>query len=107
MMQGGPKVAPAAGAPPGKPQTFQPTKLIIRIMLGPGRACDVAKKFANSWFVIQPWASTTSWRTSGRTVGKPPKLIEERSVRLATKIRRAVGLLIAPSPFERPPPRRR
>ena len=36
-------------------------------------------------------------------VGKPPKLIEERSARLATKIRRAAGLLIAPSPFERRP----
>src|SRR3954463_12270834 len=75
-MQGGPKVAPAAAIAPGKPHTFQPTKLIIRIMLGPGRACDVAKKFVNSWFVIQPWVSTTSWRTSGKTVGKPPKLIE-------------------------------
>src|SRR3954449_20025 len=99
MMQGGPKGAPAAAAAPGKPHTFQPTKLITRIMLGPGRACDVAKKFANSWFVIQPWVSTTSWRTSGKTVGKPPKLIEDKSARWATKIRRAAGPLIAPAPF--------
>ena len=74
-------MAQAAATAPGKPHTFQPMKLIIKIMLGPGRACAVAKKFAKSWSVIQPWVSTTSWRTSGKTVGSPPKLIEDKSAR--------------------------
>ena len=39
---------------PGKPQTCQPTKLIIRIMFGPGMAWANAKRLLNSWSVSQP-----------------------------------------------------
>jgi hypothetical protein len=35
MVKGGPKVASALATAPGNPQTFHPTKLIIRIMFGP------------------------------------------------------------------------
>ena len=65
----------------GNPHTFHPTKLIIRIMFGPGMDCAIAKKSANSWFVIQPWVATTKLRTSGRTVGKRPKLIDDSRAR--------------------------
>ena len=48
MAQGGPKAANALATAPGNPQTFHPTKLIIRIMFGPGMDCAIAKKLANS-----------------------------------------------------------
>jgi hypothetical protein len=54
MAQGGPKVASALAMAPGIPHTFHPTKLIIRIMFGPGTACANAKKLVKSWSVIQP-----------------------------------------------------
>src|SRR5215831_20940597 len=76
MAQGGPKVASALAIARGMPPTLSPIKLIIRIMLGPGVTCDTAKKFANSWSVIQPLATAKLW-TSGRTVGNPPKLTED------------------------------
>ena len=66
---------------PGMPQTFHPTNPIIRIMFGPGIDCAIAKNWLKSWSVIQPWVVTTKCRTSGRTVGKPPKLMEERTRR--------------------------
>jgi len=40
--------------------TLSPTKLIIRIMLGPGVTCETAKKFANSWSVTQPFVTAKS-----------------------------------------------
>ena len=45
--KGGPKVANALATAPGNPQTFQPTKLIIRIMFGPGIDCAMAKTLAS------------------------------------------------------------
>jgi len=83
MVHGGPKVATALTTAPGRPHNFQPMKLIMRIMLGPGRDW-ISRKYANSWSVIQPWLSTTSSRISGRTVGKPPKLITDKSARCGT-----------------------
>ena len=53
IAQGGPEVANALATAPGNPHTFHPTKLIIRIMFGPGIACASAKKLANSRSVIQ------------------------------------------------------
>src|SRR5271169_7265053 len=95
MTQGGPKVAKALATAPGNPHTFHPTKLIIRIMFGPGMDCAIAKRLANSRSVIQPWVATTKLRTSGRTVGKPPKLIDDTSARCAVSASGAEGLLIA------------
>src|ERR1700730_1494446 len=57
--QGGPNVAPALTIAPRTPPTFQPMKLISRIMFGPGTACARPKKLANSWSVTQPLAATT------------------------------------------------
>jgi hypothetical protein len=50
-------------------------KLIIRIMFGPRTDWAIAKKIGEFLSVIQPWVATTKLRTSGRTVGKPPKLM--------------------------------
>src|SRR5579864_4271873 len=92
MAQGGPNVANALATAPGNPHTFHPIKLIIRIMFGPGIDCAIAKKSANSRSVIQRWVVTTKLRTSGRTVGKPPKRIDERNARCAVSA--AGGLLV-------------
>src|SRR4029077_6380102 len=94
MAQGGPKVANALATAPGNPHTFHPTKLIIRIMFGPGIDCAIAKRLANSWSVIQPWAATTKLRTSGSTVGKPPKLIDDNSASCAVSAAGSEGSLI-------------
>src|SRR6516164_10528240 len=102
MVQGGPKVAKALATAPGNPHTFHPTKLIIRIMFGPGIDCAIAKRLANSRLVIQPWVLTTKLRTSGRTVGKPPKLIDETKARCAVSAIGAEGSLIAFSRLRRP-----
>src|ERR1700757_1655848 len=98
MAQGGPKVANALATAPGNPHTFQPTKLIIRIMFGPGIDCAMAKILAKSWSVIQRWVPTTKLRTSGRTVGNPPKLIEETKARCTVRASGADGPVIALSP---------
>src|SRR5713226_5810804 len=98
MAQGGPKVAKALARAPGNPHTCQ-TKLIIRIMFGPGMDCANAKKLANSWSVTQPWVATTKSRTSGRTVGKPPKLIDDSRARCAVSTKGAGGPLIVPSRY--------
>src|SRR6266853_3172687 len=102
MAQGGPKVANALARAPGNPHTFHPTKLIIRIMFGPGMDCANAKKLVNSWSVTQPWVATTKSRTSGRTVGKPPKLIDDSRARCAVSAKGAGGLLIVRSRFRYP-----
>ena len=68
------------------PPTFNPTKLIIRIMLGPGTTPEIAKIFANSRSVTQPCV-VTKLCTSGRTEGNPPKLIDESSARRAANAR--------------------
>src|SRR5229473_7439483 len=94
MAQGGPKVANALATAPGIPHTFHPTKLIIRIMFGPGIACAIAKKLANSWSVIQRWVATKKLRTSGRTVGKPPKLIDDKRASCAVSAIGSEGLFI-------------
>src|SRR5580704_15554548 len=99
MAHGGPKVANALATAPEKPAIFQPTKLIIRIMFGPGIACAIAKKLANSWSVAQPWVATTKLRTSGRTVGNPPKLIDDSRARCAVSARGAEGPVIVLSRF--------
>src|SRR5271166_751416 len=101
MAQGGPKVATALVTAPGNPHTFHPIKLIIRIMFGPGIDWAIAKKSANSRSVIQRWVATTKLRTSGRTVGKPPKLIDETSARCAVSSIGAEGSLIVLSRFRR------
>src|SRR5271169_437569 len=95
MAQGGPKVANALATAPGNPHTFHPMRLIIRIMFGPGMDWAIAKRLANSWSVIQPWVLTTKLRTSGRTVGKPPKLIDETKARCAVSAIGAEGPVIA------------
>src|SRR5580658_10881723 len=82
-MHAGAKVARALTMAPAMPHTFQPTKAIIRIMFGPGTVCASAKKLLNSRSVIQPCVVTTNARTSGRTVGKPPKLIDDSNARCA------------------------
>src|SRR5216683_6003376 len=102
MAQGGPKVANALARAPGNPHTFHPTKLIIRIMFGPGMDCASAKKLANSWSVTQPWVATTNSRTSGRTVGKPPKLIDDSRARCVVSAKGAEKLLIVRSRFRYP-----
>src|SRR5215469_11310453 len=100
-VQGGPKVANALATAPRNPQTFQPTKLIIRIMFGPGIDCAIANRLANSRLVIQPCVPTTKLRTSGRTVGNPPKLIDETRARCAVSARGAEGSVIGLSRFRR------
>jgi hypothetical protein len=45
----------------------------------------------NSWSVTQPWVTTTKLRTSGRTVGKPPKLIDDSKARCGVSAIRAEG----------------
>src|SRR5947208_3484259 len=100
MAQGGPEVANALATAPGNPHTFHPTKLIIRIMFGPGMDWAIAKKLANSWSVIQPWMATTTLRTSGRTVGKPPKLTDDTRARCALSAIGAEGSLIVLSRFD-------
>src|SRR6266545_6700175 len=99
MVQGGPKVANALAIAPGSPHTFHPTKLIIRIMFGPGMACANAKKLVNSWSVTQPWVMTTKLRTSARTVGKPPKLIDDSRARCAVIAMGSEGQFIFLSRF--------
>src|SRR6202035_1921392 len=94
MAQGGAKVATALATAPGIPHTFHPTRLIIRIIFGPGIGCATAKKLANSWSVTQPWVATTKLRTSGRTVGKPPKLIDDSKARCAVSAMRTEGLIV-------------
>ena len=101
-MQGGPKVAKALATAPGNPHTFHPTKLIIKIMFGPGMACAIAKKLANSWSVIHPWVATTKLRTSGKTVGNPPKLIDDSRARCAVSAIGVEGMFIALSRFRCP-----
>src|SRR5262249_44793212 len=73
--QDGTKVTRAQEIAVGNPPTFQPMKLIIRIMLGPGRACTIAKQSANSRSVSQARAVTTKSCKSGNTPGTPPKLM--------------------------------
>ncbi len=46
--QGGPKVTSALAIAVGSPPIFQPMRLIIRIMFGPGIAWTIAKQLANS-----------------------------------------------------------
>src|SRR5262245_55591094 len=94
MRQGGPKVATALARAPEIPATFHPTKPIIRIMFGPGIARARAKKPAKSSSVIQRLPMTKS-RTSGRTVGKPPKLIDDRNASCAASAMRLEILFIA------------
>src|SRR5271168_2247242 len=103
MAHGSPKVASALAIAPGIPPTLSPKKLIIRIMLGPGVTCDTAKKFANSWSVTQPLA-TAKLCTSGRTVGNPPKLIDDSTARCAANTTVAEELFIVLWRFRNPRP---
>ena len=89
--QDGPNVASPAAAAAGRPPTFQPMKLVSRIMFGPGIACTTAKQLANSRSVSQPLAPTTKLRRSGKAPGMPPKLISEISARYAVSARLAPG----------------
>jgi hypothetical protein len=73
--QDGMKVTSALAIAVGNPPTFHPIKLIIKIMLGPGIACTIAKQLANSRSVSQPFPVTTKSRKSGNTPGTPPKLM--------------------------------
>jgi hypothetical protein len=56
ITQGGPNVASALAIAPGTPPTFSPTKLIIRIMFGPGTTRETHNSSASPGLRTGLWA---------------------------------------------------